>query len=221
MTTTFETSSFHAHLLQSTHSIWQSILNHPFLAAVADGSIDDEVFKTWMAQDYLYVRSAVPFLGILLARAPLDLRPMLGNSIVAFNNELELFRQQATDLGVSLTEEPSPTCHAFSNFLLATAYDQPFEVGFTVLYAGEKAYLDAWKQIKSSQSTSSPYQQFIDNWTSEAFHGYVDWLAATLDELAATSSETVVRAMEEHFLTTARYEYLFWNIATSGEAWPV
>jgi len=211
---------FHQRLLTAAQPVWEQILAHPFLVAVADNSIDEAVFKNWMAQDYLFIQASVPFLGVLTAKAPVHLRPMLGNSIVAFNNELELFRQQATERGVDLTVEASPTCHAFSQFLMATAYDRPFEVGFTVLYGGEKAYLDAWQQVKTHQQGVSPWQPFIDNWAGEAFQSYVDWITATLDELTADKPEHDLREMEHHFLYTARYELLFWHMAQSGEQWP-
>ncbi|NJP05877.1 MAG: hypothetical protein HC837_09770 [Chloroflexaceae bacterium] len=211
---------FHQRLLTATQPIWKGILAHPFLSAVADNSIDEAVFKTWMAQDYLFIQASVPFLGVLLAKAPVHIRPMLGQSIVGFNSELELFRQQATECGVDLTNEPTPTCHAFTQFLMATAYDRPFEVGFTVLYGGEKAYMDAWQHVKAQQQGVSPWQPFIDNWSSAAFQGYVDWIATTLDALAAEKPEHVLREMEQHFLYTARYELLFWDMAQSGEQWP-
>jgi thiaminase/transcriptional activator TenA len=74
--------------------------------------------------------------------------------------------------------------------------------------------------VRTSQQAPSPWQQFINNWASDAFQGYVDWLAAELDTLASAASEPLRREMEEHFLATVRYEYLFWNMAAQGEQWP-
>lgn len=216
-----QTSAFHAHLLQVAEAIWQKTLDHPFLTAVADGSIADEPFSTWVAQDYLFVRAGIPFMGVLLSKAPDRLRPTLADAIVALHRELELFERQATAHGVSLNTEMNPTCHAYAQFLLATAYDRPFEVAFTVLYAAEKAYMDAWKRVKSQQQAASRWQAFIDHWSSEAFGSYVAWLATTLDDLATGKSSTDLKEMERYFLLTARYEYLFWGMVTTGEQWPI
>lgn len=212
---------FHQHLLDVTDSIWQKTLDHPFLTAVADGSIADDVFKTWIAQDYLFVQAAIPFMGILIAKSPVHMRPALANAVYALNQELELFQKQAIQHGVDLDVEMSPTCHAYVQFLMATAYDRPLETGFAVLYGTEKAYLDAWSRVKTQQQAPGSWQAFINNWTSDAFQGYVTWLATTLDELASSNSEAHRREMEHYFVLTARYEYLFWDMALSGSTWPV
>ncbi len=213
---------FHQRLLQVARSVWETTLAHPFLAAVADGTIADEVFKTWLVQDYFYVRELIPFMGVLIAKAPPGLRAPLSDAVVVFNQELALFREQAEAHGVTLEgKEMAPTCHAYVQFMLATAYGRSFEEAFTVHYAAEKAYLDAWTWVKAHQCGPSPWQAFIDNWSSDAFREYVDWVAKTLDELAAGKSEQELAAMERVFLLTARYEYLFWEMAMSRETWPV
>ncbi len=215
-------ASFHRQLLAAARPVWDRILGHPFLAAVADGSIDDETFRTWMAQDYLYVQGMVPFMGALVARAPVDQRAFLIEATQALLRELELFREQAEAHGVVLEGvEPAPTCHAYLNFMLATACTRPYPCGFTVLYALEKAYLDSWLWVKAHQEGPSPWQAFIDNWTHPAFQGYVEELARILDGLAAEASEDQRREMEALFRLTARYEYLFWEMAYRREGWPV
>lgn len=212
---------FHQHLLVASRPIWDAILNHPFLVSTAEGTISERVFKTWMAQDYLFVREEVPFLGVLISKAPPYLRPPLADAVVALNRELELFREQAEAHGVSFGEiQMSPTCHAYGQFLMATAYGRSFEEGFTVLYGVEKAYLDSWAWVKTNQRGPSPWQAFIDNWTSEAFQNYITWLATTLDELTVGKSQADLDNMQELFLLTARYEYLFWEMAASEETWP-
>jgi thiaminase/transcriptional activator TenA len=211
--------AFHEELLSLAKPVWEAMLAHPFLAATATGQVTESSFKTWLAQDYLYVRETVPFLGVLLAKAPPALRDPLSEAIGTLNRELELFRQQAEELGVVLEGlELAPTCHAYTQFMLATAYARPFAAGFTVLYGLEKAYLDSWMQVKTNQQGPSPYQAFIDNWTSQAFQDYVAWLGRTLDELVHQQDRL---ELERLFLLTARYEYLFWQMAWNQEGWPV
>lgn len=213
---------FHQRLLAAAKPVWDATLAHPFLAATAAGTIPDETFATWLVQDYFYVRELVPFMGVLIAKAPPHLRSPLADAVVVFNRELELFREQAQAHGIALDGHTmAPTCHAYVNFMLVTAYTQPFAHALTVHYAAEKAYLDAWTWVKAHQEAPSPWQAFIDNWSSEAFGAYVAWLAETLDALAAAASAREQASMEELFVLTARYEYLFWEMAMSGETWPL
>jgi thiaminase len=213
---------YHEQLLHESKEIWTSILKHPFLLKTANGTIDTETFKTWIRQDYIFVRDAIPFMAVLLAKGPLDLRSHFIQIMVGLDKELELFRSNAQKHGVDLTNiKPSPTCQAYIQFLMNTAYNASFEEGFTVLYAAEKVYLDSWMVVKKGMKGSSPWQEFIDNWTSEGFQQYVDWLATTLDELVREQGETKLRLYGNIFQQTARYEFLFWDMAAKKEVWPV
>ncbi|NIR50426.1 hypothetical protein GWO43_18110 [candidate division KSB1 bacterium] len=215
-------TTFHQHLLNQAGDLWGKILTHPFLKMTADGSIPDDTFKTWMQQDYLFVREAIPFIAVLISKAPVELRSNLTQVLPALDKELDLFRKNAEEHGVNLENvRPAPTCHAYLQFLMATAYGRPFEDGFTVLYAAEKVYLDSWMEVKNNLNIASPWESFIDNWTSEAFQQYVGWLGTTLDDLAKQRPDRDLQRMTDLFLTTARYEYLFWEMAASGETWPI
>ncbi len=215
-------SPFHERVLEAARPVWTAMLNHPFLAETAKGTISDQTFKTWLVQDYFYVRELIPFMGVLIAKAPPGLRAPLTDAVVVFNRELALFREQAEAHGVVLEgQEMAPTCHAYVQFMLATAYSRPFEEAFTVHYAAEKAYLDSWSWVKAHQSGSSRWQAFIDNWSSDAFRQYVSWLEETLDRLVAGWRDEDLAKLEALFVLTARYEYRFWEMAFSGETWPV
>jgi len=192
--------AFHKQLLDQSSDIWKALLSHRFLKMTADGTIPAETFKTWMKRDYIFVREAIPFIAVLLAKAPLELRPNLTQVLPALDNELNLFQKNAEALGVDLEDvQPSHTCHAYLHFLMATAYGDSFVETFTVLYAAEKAYLDCWMEVKNNLKGSNPWQSFIDNWTSEAFHQYVDWLAATLDDLTKKKSNSELERPSELF----------------------
>lgn len=213
---------FHEQLLQRAEPLWKVMLEHRFLAETAAGTIARETFANWMKQDYLFARGAVPFLSILLAKAPAEYSQNLSDALVALHQELALFERMAREHQVSFEGiKMSPTCHAYVQFLIATAYGRSFAEGFTVLYGAEKAYLDSWSWVKEHQQGESPWQAFINNWTSEAFRGYVDWLAATLDTIAEGVPLSTQEAMTELFLLTGQYEILFWDMAAAGENWPV
>lgn len=35
--------------------IWQSYMKHPFIIGLGDGTLDQEKFKHWLKQDYIYL----------------------------------------------------------------------------------------------------------------------------------------------------------------------
>ena len=215
-------NKFHEQLLHQHQHLWNAMLNHPFLKKTAEGTIEDKTFKTWMRQDYIFVREAIPFMAVLLAKAPVEMRSMFVQIITGLEKELELFHKNAEAHGINLDNiEAAPTCHAYIQFLMNVAYNNSFEEGFTVLYTAEKAYMDSWMAVKENLKGDSPWREFINNWTSEAFQQYVDWLAATLDEMAQGEPEQDLAKMEQLFKLTTRYEYNFWEMANKEEDWAV
>lgn len=212
---------FCAEQLARARPIWDRILEHRFLIETRDGTIARETFATWMRQDYLFVESAIPFLAALIPKAPKQHWGPLAQSIAALQKELELFRERAEAVGVDLADvRPSFTNHAYIQFLMASALGRSYAEAYTVLYVAEKAYYDSWMVVRAGIDQSSPWFPFVENWTSDAFAGYVDYLEDQLDDLAEVVGSAERERMAELFELTARYELAFWEMAATGEGWP-
>ena len=201
---------------------WQKMLDHPFLKEVAEGAIPDERFINWVKQDYIFVREAIPFITLLIPKAPIPHRRVLSDTISNFHQELDLFEEMAADHGIELEDvEPGPTNLGYTNFLLTTAAFEPYEVAYTMLYTGEKAYSDSWVTVKQAQKSPSKWQAFIDQWSSEAFQQWVISLRDGVNAMAENASDRLRTRMERRFVDGLRYEYQFWNMAYHGESWGV
>jgi thiaminase len=57
--------------------------------------------------------------------------------------------------------------------------------------------------------------------SSEEFTELTDWCKDLMDDVAADATGTERERFRELFLTSARYEYLFWDAAWNAEEWPV
>ncbi|NIS16458.1 MAG: hypothetical protein GWN00_15720 [Aliifodinibius sp.] len=215
-------SLFTERLHEAGKDIWKKLLSHKFLQMTYKQEIDDETFAQWVRQDYIFVREAIPFIAFITGRAPLNLRSQLANIIGMLVKELGMFEEMAEQHKISLGNiNPSPTCHAYLQYLYSTGNICPIEESFTVLYAAEKAYYDSWKTVKDNLQSESKWQRFIDYWSSDDFGAYVKWIAGELNALAEGLPERKLKKMEEHYITTGRYEYLFWTMAQTSEKWPV
>lgn len=213
--------SFCAEQLAGVQPIWRRMLDHRFLKDTRDGTISDTTFSNWMRQDYLFVEAAIPFIAALIPKSPREHREALGKAISALENELDLFRERAATVGVELRgAKPGFTNHAYVQFLLASAYTRSYAEAYTVLYVAEKAYYDSWMVVRAGIDRESVWYPFVDNWTNEAFAGWVGYLEAQLDELAAAAGQAERDRMSELFELTARYELAFWEMAMSGATWP-
>lgn len=213
--------SFASARIQRLEPLWSRMLAHPFLIGTRDGTIPDATFARWMRQDYLFVEAAIPFLGALLARGPARHRGPLADAIDALRQELELFRERAAALGIELEAvRPSFICHAYIQYLMATAHGASYEEAYAVLYTAERAYHDSWKVVQAGIDPASPWLPFVENWAGEAFAGYVAYLEGELEALAEAAGPATRERMARHIELTTRYEIAFWQMALEDEGWP-
>ena len=207
-------------LLEEHAPLWQRATHHPFLEETAALTIPDRVFAQWLAQDYLFGVDYTRFLALLSARAPGEFMESLGRSVGVMLNELALFRKMAKRAGVDLASaKPLPTCRAYTDYLLRLAYRESFPVCFTSLWTLERAYYEAWRWVKENLRGESPWQEFIDNWTTPEFASFVEWLGESLDRIAEGQDPAELAEMEENFILTCHYEERFWQMSYSGESW--
>ncbi|HEX7824364.1 MAG TPA: TenA family transcriptional regulator, partial [Mycobacterium sp.] len=75
--------------------LWSAATRHPFLDAVRDGTIADEAFDRWLAQDALFVADLLAFQARLLGRAPRHAQAVLAGGCVALVSELDWFEVMA------------------------------------------------------------------------------------------------------------------------------
>lgn len=213
--------SFTAEQLDRIRPLWDTMLSHAFLIQTRDGEIPDDVFANWMQQDYLFVEAAIPFIAALIPRAPKEHWAAHAGVIQAFTTELGLFEERAKKVGVDLrAAPPSFTCHAYIQFLMASAQRRSYAEAYTVLYAAEKAYHDSWKVVRAGLDASSPWHPFVENWAGDDFAAYVQSLETELDALAKNAGPTELEGMAELFETTTKYEIAFWEMAMTGGGWP-
>jgi thiaminase len=203
-------------LLAWSAPLWRRLTAHPFIAGVADGSLDSAAFDRWLVQDHAFVLGFRRFLAGLLVAAP-DARAadVLGAGLAPLQAELDLFRREAANRGLDLGAEPSPTTLGYTSYLYASLADG-YPIGLTVLYGAEKAYYDAWAAVRATARHSSPYWPFVDNWSSDAFAGWVAAVARLLDAAAPTGPAPV---MCTAFDRVVRFELRFWDAVHAGETW--
>jgi thiaminase/transcriptional activator TenA len=212
---------FAAEQVARVRAEWQEMVDHPFLTRTRDGTLPFDTFATWIRQDYLFARGAIPFISVLLAKAPEKHRADHLGVLSMLQRELELFRERATAVGVDLGNvAPSFVTHAYVQFLLATAYRETYACCYTVFYVSEKAYHDSWRGVLEGIDRASPWFPFVENWGGVAFGGYVAHLEEELNELAAHAGSAERARMAELFELTVRYEIAFWEMAWSREGWP-
>jgi thiaminase/transcriptional activator TenA len=65
------------------------------------------------------------------------------------------------------------------------------------------------------------YAQWIAMYGGEEFKAVVDSVLALTDRLGGELSAAELDRMSEHFVTTSRYEWMFWDAGYRRETWPI
>ena len=218
---------FSAQLWQSIEPVFAAILAHPFVRGLADGSLPREAFRFYAVQDALYLRDFARALSIAAARAPEDDWIIMFNEHAAGALKVERALHEGFFAEWGLTPEAvaatplAPTNQAYTSYLLSIAYGAPFHEAVAALLPCYWIYWEVGKALERAGSADPLYARWIGTYASEEFGGPVRLVIACLDQIAGRLGATEREAMARHFVTTSRYEWMFWDMGYRREAWPV
>jgi thiaminase/transcriptional activator TenA len=218
---------FTAELWSAIQPIYGAILRHPFIRGLTDASLPREAFEFYVVQDALYLREFARALSLAAARAPED------DWIIMFNEhaagalrvERALHESFFKEFGLSPEDVAAtpmaPTNLAYTSYLLAVAYGAPFPEAITALLPCYWIYWEVGKELERAGSREPLYARWIGTYASREFGGLVTAVLEATDRTAARLLPAEREAMRRHFVTTSRYEWMFWEMGYRREGWPV
>ena len=213
-------------LYQAAAPIWQQSLAHPFITALGDGSLPLENFRFYMCQDYVFLIEYSRVLALATAKAP-DLETMgrFANLLDAtLNQEMALHRTFAAECGITAdalaATQAAPTTCAYTSHLLRVASLGDVAETVAALLPCQWGYAEIGQTLaQRGKPAAAPfYAQWIDMYASSEFAALSTWLREVLDAYDGMSH---TERLAETFCTSARYEYLFWEMAYRMEEWAV
>src|SRR3954467_8515305 len=118
---------FSERLHQKLQHIWRKNHAHPFVKEMGDGTLDQEKFRFYMIQDYLYLidYSKLFALGAVKATNLEDMEKFSALLHATMNEEMSLRPADAARFGISGEElenaEPSPITLAYTHYMRHSA----------------------------------------------------------------------------------------------------
>ncbi|MGE0221349.1 thiaminase II [Mycolicibacterium sp.] len=206
---------------------FDAIVAHPFIEGLTDGSLDPAAFAHYVAQDVHYLRAYARALSVVAAKAPTlaETAMFARHAAEVFDVELALHADLLPALGLSAAAVDaapvSPTTQAYTSYLVATAYAGSFADGLAAVLPCYWIYAEIGALLLDRGSTDPRYQSWIDSYGGDEFAATVAEVLRLADATGPTltpEQDTVARA---HFVTTARYEWMFFDAAHRREEWPV
>ncbi len=211
--------SFSEQLWERIEPIYAETLRHPFLAGLTSGELPREKFEFYIEQDALYLGAFSRALSLLAAKAPREEWSLLLNRHAVEALEVERALHESM-LGGRRPGEMAPSTRAYTNHLISTVLQRPFAEGLAAMLPCYWIYWEVGRALERQGSDNADYQRWIDQYSSEAYETTVRQVLAIMDTVAEILSPAAVEACHRWFEISARYEYMFWDMAWREEQWP-
>jgi thiaminase/transcriptional activator TenA len=178
-------------------------------------------------QDAHFLREYARALSIAAARAPAEREIGMFNrhAIDAIEAERSLHESFFADFGLSAEDVAAtpmaPTSVAYTSYLLASAYGSSFAEGLGALLPCYWIYWRVGEELAVRGSPDPLYTRWIETYGSEEFGAVAREVISLADRVGPTLSSGERALMAERFVTTSRYEWMFWEMGYRREQWPV
>jgi thiaminase/transcriptional activator TenA len=221
-------TSLSAYLRELADPIWEAQHNHPFVRGIGDGSLDEEQFGFWLRQDYLYLIDYSRLFAAAVVKAP-DLETMTAMAKMVhaiLRMEMDLHRSYVEGFGITTEdmerETKAPTCQGYTDFLLRTATTGDFVELLAALLPCMWGYAEVGQRLaEQGLPDDERYACWIGMYAGEEFAALGVWCRDLLDRFGEGLPKEARKRVEDAFITSSRYELAFWEMAWSGESWPV
>jgi thiaminase/transcriptional activator TenA len=219
---------FSERLYNKLQPIWRKNHAHPFVQEMGDGTLAKEKFRFYMIQDYLYLIDYAKLFALGAVKAN-DLQTMGKFAALldsTLNAEMVLHRSYAAQFDITSEElenaEPSPITLAYTHYMLHAAQNGALADLVAALLPCMWSYWEIGKELRQIPGAADHelFGEWIRMYSSDDFGTLATWCIDLLNELTAGKPENELVKLEEIFLNTTRYEYMFWDMAYHREMWP-
>ena len=192
---------------------WHQILDLPFVRALGDGTLDEDLFAFYLDQDALYLRDYSRALATLSARADTAAAQVHwaagAHEAIAAESQLhEGWLANRARLGGA-----SPITMGYTNFLRASAAGDDYVVGAAAILPCYWLYEEVGAVLSSQNHADHPYAEWLSMYGGEDFAADVARSLAEVERaFEAASPAQRVRAARA-YLSACVYEREFFDQA--------
>ncbi|RKD21761.1 thiaminase II [Ammoniphilus oxalaticus] len=220
---------FSERLHEKVKPIWEQKHAHPFVRGLGDGTLNREAFEFYMKQDYVYLVDYTKMFALGAAKArDLDTANWFSKLLhETLHFEMDLHRKYAARFGISNEELEStirtPTNIAYTHYMLHVAYSGTIEEIAAAVLPCAWGYWEIGARLAETNPKSLEhefYGDWVKTYSSKEFGDLAQWLIGFIDRAGEGKPERDLAVLEEIFLNTSRFEYMFWDMAYHGHDWP-
>ncbi|MFQ5954473.1 MAG: thiaminase II [Kiloniellales bacterium] len=218
----FPADGLFARLRAAAGGDWRRYVGHEFVRRLADGSLPEAAFRTYLGQDYLFLIQFARAYGLAAYKAETlnDMRQAAAAMSGILDVEMGLHVRYCADWGLSEADMAAlpedPACLAYTRYVLerGQAGDSlDLHVALAPCIIGYAEIGLALAADPTTRRAGNPYAAWIEMYASEAYQAVARAEAAGLDRLfAARAGPGREPALQKIFTTATRLEIDFWQM---------
>jgi len=220
--------TFYQEMRKKSDRLWNAIFQHPFVLGIGDGTLTRDRFEFYLKQDYVYLIDFSRLFALASAKAPVYQEMGYFATLLnaTLNMEMELHRKTCASFGIGAAElektEKSMITSAYTNLLIRTCYEGNLTDILAVLLPCAAGYVEIGQRLKSQGLPENTfYQDWINTYSSSEFADLTQWLINKMNEYAGDASKIQAERWFDLYRSSARFEYLFFEMSWKKELWPV
>ena len=214
--------SFSRDLKGKAEKVWEAGYTHPFVQELGNGTLDKEKFKFYLLQDYLYLLQYAKVFAIAAVKSDTEdsMTRFSSSQYFILAHEMNVHREYMARFGVTQEEvlavKPSLFNRAYTANMLALGQTGNLAEILAAVFPCAWTYADYGKRLKAQYAgglQENFYATWIEQYASEEFSESFAWFYGALDALVANMTAAARKNIEEIFITSVEFEYLFWDMA--------
>ncbi len=221
--------SFTKHLQKLAKPIWEAQFKHPFVVALGKGTLSPRKFQYYILQDarYLEELARIFALGAQKAQDPetaLRFAKLVEETIVVERGLHETYGKRWKLSAADMRSTPlAPTNYAYCRHMRSTAQTGTLAELTVVALPCAWIYCVVGQHLlrNGPPSATHPYRDWLLLYGSPEFADVTKWMRTLVDKEATQAGKAEKKRMTEAFLTSSRYEWMFWEMAWREEQWPL
>jgi len=220
---------FSQHLRSLAQPMWSAQLTHPFVVGLGNGTLPERKFKYYILQDGRFLGDLARVFALAAKKAPdadsaLRFATLVGETLIVERSLHESYGKRWKLSPKQMGAIPmSPTNYAYTRHMLHVADNGSAVEATVVALPCAWIYCVVGQHLlrKGPPAKSHPYRNWLMLYASPEFAEVGRWMREKVDLWSNGASEAEKHRMEEAFIISSRYEWMFWEMAWNEESWPV
>ncbi len=215
--------------LDGAAAAWGASFDHPFVRELAAGTLQPELFRFYQMQDARYLEAFSDAAAIISTRSPVpaDKLWFIDAARMALMVEGALHAGYGEKLGYGpddiMALELTPNNRAYQDHMVSTALRGTLVEAIAALTPCPWLYVELGQRLQREHGTpaaSHPYADWLKTYADPGFDDYMNELLSRLQRAADAADDAARERAKTAFVTSVRYEWMFWQQAWEQQEWP-